>query len=81
MLEDFIEIDSLILDLDDRDYATAATAYEELKRKCSHDWEAFNYLLDRTRDVPISERAQNKLREIICSIKMQIHVNRLLGIW
>lgn len=70
MLDDLVEVDSLILDLADRDYVLSASAYQKLKQKCSHNWEAFNYLQDRVHDVPISERAQNKLREIIRSIKM-----------
>ena len=81
MLEDLIEIDSIILDLDDRDYATSATACEKLKRKCSHNWEAFTYVQERVHDVRISERARNKLHEIIASIRMQIYVKQLLGIW
>jgi len=39
--KDLVEIDSLILDLEDRDYALSVNAYETLKSKCSHDWEAF----------------------------------------
>ena len=36
-LEDLVEIDSLILDLEERDYVLSANAYEELKRKRSQD--------------------------------------------
>jgi hypothetical protein len=81
VLEDLVEIDSLILDLGDRDYATAATAYEELKRKCSFDWDAFSYLQERVHDARISERARNKMHEIISLIRMRAEVNQLLGIW
>ena len=65
VLEDLVKIDSLILDLEGRDYVLSANAYEELKRKCSEDWEAFNYLQKRMYDVRISERARNTMHEII----------------
>ena len=81
VLEDLVEIDSLILDLEDRDYATAANACERLKRTCSHNWEAFTYVQERTYDVRISERARNKMHEIITSIWIRVEVNQLHGIW
>ena len=81
VLEDLVEVDSLILDLENRDYIISANAYEKLKRTLSHDWEALNYLQERKHDVRISERARNKMHEIITSIRMQAEVNQLLGIW
>ena len=81
VLEDLVEVDSLILDLEDRDYVFSANAYEKLKRTCSQDWEAFNYLQERVHDVRISERARNRMYEIIKSIRMRVEVNQLLGIW
>jgi hypothetical protein len=81
VLEDLVEVDSLILDLDDRDYGTSATAYEELKRTCSHNWEAFKYLQERVHDVRIPERARSKMHEIISLIRMQIYVKQVLHIW
>jgi hypothetical protein len=81
VLEDLIEIDSLILDLEDRNYVISANAYEKLKKICSQDWEAFKYLQDRVHDVKISERARNKMHEIITSIRMLVEVNQMLGIW
>jgi hypothetical protein len=81
VLEDLVEVDSLILDLDDRDYGTSATAYEKLKRKCSHDWDAFSYLQERVHDARISDRARSKIHEIISLVKMRAEVNQLLGIW
>ncbi|MGB8310506.1 MAG: hypothetical protein WCE81_01425 [Halobacteriota archaeon] len=81
VLEDLVEVDSLILDLEDRDYVLSANAYEKLKRTCSQDWEAFNYLQERVHDVRISERARNRMYEIIKSIRMRVEVNQLLGIW
>ena len=81
MLEDLVKVDSWILDLDDRDYGTSATAYEELKRTCSHNWEAFNYLRERVHDGRIPERARSKMREIISLIRMQIYAKRVLHIW
>ncbi len=80
MLEDLVEIDSLILDLEDRDYVLSVNAYETLKRKCSQDWEAFKYLQDRMHDVRISEQARNKIYEIIMLIRMRAEVNQMLGI-
>ena len=81
VLEDLIEVDSIILDLEDRDYVISANAYEKLKRTCSQNWEAFNYLQERIHDVRISERARNKMHEIITSIRMRVEVDQLLGIW
>jgi len=81
VLKDLVEIDSLILDLESHDYVISANAYEKLKRKCSQDWETFNYLQERVHDVRISERARNRMHEIIMSIRMQIYINQLLGIW
>jgi hypothetical protein len=81
VLEDLVEVDSLILDLDDRDYGTSATAYAELKRVCSHNWEAFKYLQERVHDGRISERARNKMHEIISCIRMQIYVKQVLHLF
>jgi hypothetical protein len=78
-LEDLVEIDSLILDLEGRDYVLSVNAYETLKRKCSQDWEAFKYLQERVHDVRISERGRNKMHEIIMIIRMRAEVNQLLG--
>jgi hypothetical protein len=64
VLEDLVGVDSLILDLDDRNYAAAAIAYAEFRRVCSHNWEAFNYLQERVHDVGISEQARNTMHEI-----------------
>ncbi|HYA61124.1 MAG TPA: hypothetical protein VED16_03475 [Candidatus Acidoferrum sp.] len=38
MLKDFVEFDSLILDLEGRDYVLSANVYEKLKTTCSQDW-------------------------------------------
>ena len=78
-LGDLVEIDSLILDLEGRDYVLSVNAYETLKRKCSHDWEAFKYLQERVHDVRISEQERNKMHEIIMIIRMKVEVNQLLG--
>jgi hypothetical protein len=71
VLEDLVEIYSLVLDLEDRDYVLSVNAYETLKRKCSQDWEAFQYLRERMQDVRISEQARNKMYEIIMLIRMR----------
>jgi len=80
VLEDLVEIDSLILDLEGRDYVLSVNAYETLKRKCSQDWETFKYLQERVHDVRISERARNQMHEIIMLIRMKAEVNQMLSI-
>jgi len=81
VLEDLVEIDSLILDLEGRDCVLSVNAYETLKRKCSQDWEAFKYLQERMHDMKISEQGRNKMHEIIMLIRMNTEVNQMLGIW
>lgn len=81
MLEDLVEINSIILDLDDSDYTTSVTAYEKLKRKCSHNWQAFTYVQERVHDMRISERARNKMREIISLVRMRTCVKQVLHIF
>jgi hypothetical protein len=80
VLEDLVEIDSLILDLEGRDYVLSVNAYETLKEKCSQDWEAFKYLQERVHDVRISEQARDKMHEIIRIIRIRVEVNQMLGI-
>jgi len=80
VLEDLVEIDSLILDLEGRDYVLSVNAYETLKRKCSQDWETFKYLQERVHDLRISERARNQMHEIIMLIRMKAEVNQMLSI-
>ena len=79
-LGDLVEIDSLILDLEGRDYVLSVNAYEKLKRKCSQDWEAFKYLQERMHDVRISEQGRNKMHEIIMIIRMRAELNQMLSI-
>ena len=81
VLKDLVEIDSLILDLEGRDYVLSVNAYETLKRKCSQDWEAFKYFQQRVYDMKISEQGRNKMHEIIMLIMMRAEVNQMLGIW
>ncbi len=76
-----MKVDSWILDLDDRNYGASATAYVELQRQCSHNWEAFSYLQERVHDAGISARARSKMREIVSLIRMQIYVKQVLHIW
>ena len=80
VLEDLVEIDSLIIDLEGRDYVLSVNAYETLKRKCSQDCETFKYLQERVHDVRISERARNQMHEIIMLIRMKAEVNQMLSI-
>ena len=79
-LDDLVEIDSLILDLEGRDYVLSVNAYETLTRKCSQDWGAFKYLQERLHDMKISEQGRNKMHEIIMLIRMRAEVNQMLGI-
>jgi hypothetical protein len=69
-----VEIDSLILDLEGRDYVLSVNAYEKLKRKCSQDWEAFKYLQERVHDVRICElsRGRNKMHEVASESRNKI---------
>ena len=77
ILEDLVEIDSLILDLEGRDYVLSVNAYETLKRKCSQDWKAFKYLQERLHDMKISEQGRNKMHKIIMLIRMRAEVSVL----
>jgi hypothetical protein len=70
-----VEIDSLILELEGRDYVLSVNAYETLKKKCSQDWEAFKYLQERVHDVRISEQGRNKIHEIIMLIRVRASVS------
>jgi len=79
--EDLVEIDSLILDLEGRDYVLSVNAHETLKMKCSQDWEAFKYFQERVHDMKISEQARNKMHEIIMLVRMKAEMNQMLGIW
>ena len=81
VLEDLVETDSRILDLEGRDYVLSVNAYETLKKKCSQDWGAFNYLQERVHDIRISEQARNRMHEILTVIRMWAEVNQLLGMW
>jgi len=81
VLKDLVEIDSLTLDLEGRDYVLSVNAYETLKEKCSQDWEAFKYLQERMHDVRISEQGRNKMHEIVMIIRMQAEVNQFLSMW
>ena len=47
VLEDLVEIDSLIRDLEGCDYVLSVNAYITLKIRCSQNWEAFKYLQGR----------------------------------
>jgi len=58
-----VEVDSLILDLEDRDYVLSVNAYETLKEKSFQNWEAFKYLQERVHDMKISEQGRNKMYE------------------
>jgi hypothetical protein len=81
VLEDLVHIDSIILDLEDRNYVLCVNAYEALKEKCSQNWEAFNYLQERVHDARIPERAQSEMHEIVSLIRMQTYVKQVLHVW
>ena len=72
-------MDELILELADfkNDYADMAA--EKLFRKCSTNWDAYQYLRDRVHDASIPDSARQQLRRIIKRIQVQIHQSREYG--
>ena len=49
-MNDCIEVDGLLLDLADYKNDYAEPAAEKLLRKCSMNWEAYNYLKERVHE-------------------------------
>ena len=73
-LEDLVEVDSLILDLADRDYITSANAYEKLKRKYSGNWEAFKYLQERVHDGGVPQWVSSDIYDVKYVIRAQVYL-------
>jgi len=76
---DCLEVDELILELADYKNNYADVAAEQLFRKCSISWEAYQYLQDRVHDAWIPNTARQQLRQIIKRIQVQIHQSREYG--
>jgi hypothetical protein len=80
VLADLVEVDSIILNLADRNYITSTNAYEKLMCKCSSNCEAFKYLTERMHDVSIQEKARDRIHDIISVMRARIYLSHSLGI-
>jgi len=79
MLHELIEVDELIRELDDDTSNNVDTATEELMRRCSSSWEAFQYLQDRADDVMLSDRALIQVHLITAKIRTWINLHQQYG--
>jgi flagellar biosynthesis chaperone FliJ len=79
MNNDCVEVDELILEIADYKNDYADMAAEKLLRKCSANWEAYQYLRDRVHDAWLPDSARQQLRRIIRRIQVQIHQSREYG--
>ena len=72
-MNDYAEVDELILDLADykNDYADMAAV--KLLKKCSISWEAYRYLQDRVHDPWLPDSARQQVQQIIKRIQVQLH--------
>jgi hypothetical protein len=74
-----VEVDELILELVDYKNDYADMAAEKLLRKCSYNWEAYQYLQDRVHDAWLPDRARQQLRQIVRRIRVRSHQQREYG--
>jgi hypothetical protein len=65
MHNDCGEVDELILEIADYKNDLADMAAEKLFRKCSTNWDAFQYLQDRVHDAWLPDYARQQVRRII----------------
>jgi len=79
MNNDCLEVDELILEIADRKNDYTGMAVEKLLRKCSVNWDAYQYLQTRVHDPGIPDSARQHLRRIIKKIQVQIHQGREYG--
>ncbi len=79
MNNDCVEVDELLLELADykNDYADVAS--EKLLRKCSSNWEAYEYLRERTHDAWLPDSARQQVRRIIKQIQVKLHQKHEYG--
>ncbi len=68
-----IEVDELILEIADYKNDFADMAAEKLLRKCSTNWEAYQYFRDCVHDGWLPNSARQQLRRIIKRIQAHIH--------
>jgi flagellar biosynthesis chaperone FliJ len=61
MREDCVKVDELLRQLTDYKNDYADVAAEKLLRKCSTNWDAYRYLLDRVHDVWPPDNAGTQL--------------------
>ena len=71
-MNDFVEVDELILEIADYKNDYADTAAEKLLGKCSTSWEACQYLQDRVHDGWLPDSARQQLHRIIKRIQVQL---------
>jgi len=74
--QDCVEVDELILEISDRKNDYVGLAVEKLFRKCSVNWDAYQYLQTSVHDPSIPDSARQRLRRIIKKIQVRIHQNR-----
>jgi hypothetical protein len=79
MNNDSAEVDELILEIADYKNDYADMAAEKLLRKCSCNWEAYQYLQNRVHDPSLRDSARQQLRRIIKRIQVQILQSREYG--
>ena len=67
-----VEVDELILEIADYTNDYSDMAAEKLMRKCSSNWQSYQYLRDRVHDSWIPDRARQQLRQIIKRIQVRL---------
>ena len=81
MNNDCVEVDELILEISDYKNDYADLAAEKLFRKCSTNWDAYQYLRDRVHDASLPDSARRQLRRIIKRILVRLAAARVwLGV-
>jgi hypothetical protein len=76
MHNDRLEVDELILELADYKNDYADMAAEKLLRKCSTNWEAYQYLRNRVNDAWLPDSARQQVRRIIKQIQVRLYQQR-----
>ena len=79
MNKECVEVDELIQELADYKSDYTDIAAEKLLRKCSYNWEAYQYLQDRVHDAWLPDRARQQLRQIVRRIRVRSHQQREYG--
>lgn len=79
MQYELVEVDELIRELGDYTNDDAHMATEELIKKCSSSWEAFQYLQNRADDVMLPDGARTQIHLITAKIRTWINLHRQYG--